>query len=40
MTEGATVVAPVEVGVEVALLLHAALLHGVGPVRDGAEEGD
>lgn len=38
--EGAAVVAPVEVGVEGALLLHAALLHRVGPVRDGPEEGD
>lgn len=40
VADGAAVVAPVQVGVEGALLLHAALLHRVGPVRDGAEEGD
>jgi len=40
VAEGAAVVAPVGVGVEGALLLHAALLHRVGPVRNGAEEGD
>ena len=40
VAEGAAVVAPVLVGVEGALLLHVALLHGVGPIRDGAEERD
>ena len=40
VAEGAAVVAPVLVGVEGALLLHAALLHGIGPVRDGTEERD